>query len=186
MARPQLSKEAIKEAMKGAKRVNKITPNMILNQTILDHYHNVRPDDQDQESPLIVLHQELLGGGAWTRKAKRKMREKYFIAREHAPRATPGEDRFPPDGIGLTSYPLQGLRDVVKLGLKSYESLLAMSMVTKEWTPSNTHSADRHLMPEYRPFQTADIKLDGKDDKNKITIEIQKVQKVVQHLDTEP
>ena len=75
---------------------------------------------------------------------------------------------------------------MVKLGLKSYESLLAMSMVTKEWTPSNTHSADRHLMPEYRPFQTADIKLDGKDDKNKITIEIQKVQKVVQHLDTEP
>ena len=89
MARPQLSKEAIKEAMKGAKRVDKITPNMILNQTILDHYHNVRPDDQDQESPLIVLHQELLGGGAWTRKAKRKMREKYFIAREQYARMEP-------------------------------------------------------------------------------------------------
>ena len=36
MARPQLSKEAIKEAMKGAKRVDKITPNMILNQTIME------------------------------------------------------------------------------------------------------------------------------------------------------
>ena len=89
MARPQLSKETIKEAMKGAKRVDKIIPNMILNQTILDHYHNVRPDNQDQESPLIVLHQELLGGGAWTRKAKRKMREKYFIAREQYVRMEP-------------------------------------------------------------------------------------------------
>ena len=31
--------------MRGAKRVNKIGPNMILNKTILDHYHNVRMVD---------------------------------------------------------------------------------------------------------------------------------------------
>ena len=49
--------------MKGAKRVNEVAPSMILNKTILDHYHN-----------------ELLGGGAWTTKAKKKMREKYFIS----------------------------------------------------------------------------------------------------------
>ena len=36
MAGPQLSKEAIKEAMKGSKRADEITPKMILNQTILD------------------------------------------------------------------------------------------------------------------------------------------------------
>ena len=42
VAGPQVTKEAIKEAMKGNKRVDKITPNMFLNQTILDHYHNVR------------------------------------------------------------------------------------------------------------------------------------------------
>ena len=42
VAGPRLTKEAIKEAMKGNKRVDKITPNMVLNQTILDHYHNVR------------------------------------------------------------------------------------------------------------------------------------------------
>ena len=54
-----------------------------------------------------------------------------------------------------------------------------MSMVIKEWVPSNTHGIDGHLMPEKRPFQTTDIKLDGKDDKNKITLKIQKVQKVV-------
>ena len=78
----------------------------------------------------------------------------------------------------MTFSPFQGLRDVVKLGLKSYKSLLAMSVVTKEWTPSKTHGADGHPLPEYRPFQTTDIKLDGKDDENKITVEIQKVQKV--------
>ena len=42
VAGPQLTKEAIKEAMKGNKRVDEITPNIVLNQTILDHYHNVR------------------------------------------------------------------------------------------------------------------------------------------------
>ena len=63
VAGPQLSKEGVKEAMKEAKRVDKVAPNMILNKTILDHYHN-----------------ELLGGGAWTTNAKKKMREKYFIS----------------------------------------------------------------------------------------------------------
>ena len=89
MAGPQLSKEAIKEAMKGSKRADEITPKMILNQTILDHYHNVRMDDQDEGSPLIILHQELLGVGAWTKKAKKKMREKYFVAREQYARMEP-------------------------------------------------------------------------------------------------
>ena len=41
VAGPQLSKET----MKGAKRVDEISPNMILNKTILDHYHNVKIDD---------------------------------------------------------------------------------------------------------------------------------------------
>ena len=37
----QLSNETVKTAMKGTKRVDEITPNMILNQAILYHYHNV-------------------------------------------------------------------------------------------------------------------------------------------------
>ena len=41
VAGPQLSKEMVKTAMKGTKRVDEIAPNMILNQAILDHYHNV-------------------------------------------------------------------------------------------------------------------------------------------------
>ena len=45
VAGPQVSKETVKEAMKGAKRFEEIAPNMILNKTILDHYHNVRMDD---------------------------------------------------------------------------------------------------------------------------------------------
>ena len=42
VAGPQLSKGTVKEAMKGAKRVDKIAPNTNLNQTIMDHYHNIR------------------------------------------------------------------------------------------------------------------------------------------------
>ena len=41
----QLSKEGVKEAMKGTKRVNEIAPNMILKKKILDHYHNVKTGD---------------------------------------------------------------------------------------------------------------------------------------------
>ena len=67
VAGPQLTKEAITEAMKGKNRVDEITLNMVLNQTILEHYHNVRPVDQDQESQLTIFHQVLLGGGSRTK-----------------------------------------------------------------------------------------------------------------------
>ena len=39
-------------------------------------------DNRDRGSLLITLHQELLGGGTWTAKAKKKMMEKYFNSRE--------------------------------------------------------------------------------------------------------
>ena len=42
MAGPQLTKETVKEAMMGANRVDESAPNMILNQTIMVHYQNVR------------------------------------------------------------------------------------------------------------------------------------------------
>ena len=45
IAGPQPTKEATKKVRKRTKRVDKITSNMILNQTILDHYHNVRLHD---------------------------------------------------------------------------------------------------------------------------------------------
>ena len=47
--------------MRGAKRVDVFAPNMIINQTILNHYYNVRMDDWDQQSSLMILHQELGG-----------------------------------------------------------------------------------------------------------------------------
>ena len=56
VAGPQLYKETVKEAMRGAERVVEVAPNMILNQTILDHYHNGRRDNQDQGFPLIILY----------------------------------------------------------------------------------------------------------------------------------
>ena len=70
---------------------------------------------------------------------------------------------------------------MAKLGLKAYESPLAMSMVTKEWVPAVTHNINGHLLAEYRPFQTTDITLEGKDNENKITLKIQKGEKV-KHL----
>ena len=82
VAGPQLSKATVKTAMKGAKRVDEIALNMILNQTILDHYHNVREPGKGQGNLLIFLPQERLGGGTWTTKAKKKIREKYYVARE--------------------------------------------------------------------------------------------------------
>ena len=67
---------------------------------------------------------------------------------------------------------------MAKLGLKAYKSLLAMSMVTKEWVPAVTRYIKGHLLAEYRPFKTTNITLGGKDDENKNTLEIQKGQKV--------
>ena len=52
-----------------------------------------------------------------------------------------------------------------------------MSTLTKEWTPPDYYGADGHPLPEYRPCQVANIKLDGKDDENKINAEIQKFYK---------
>ena len=67
---------------------------------------------------------------------------------------------------------------MVKLGIKSYESLLAMSALTKEWTPPDYYGADRQPLPGYRPCQVTNIKLIKKDDKIKINAEIQKFYKV--------
>ena len=89
-------------------------------------------------------------------------------APQHALWITLGENTFPPDGLNLTLSPLSGLRDMVQLGLGAYESLLAMSMVTKEWVPSAIHNINGLPMAENRPFQTTDITLDGRDDENNI------------------
>ena len=38
---------------------------------------------------MTFLPQELLGGGTWTSKAKKKMREKYYVTREQHVRMEP-------------------------------------------------------------------------------------------------
>ena len=109
MAGPQLNKEAVAEAMKNNRRVEEITPNMVLNQAILEHCHNVRPVDQDQGSQLIIFHHVLLGHGTWTKKTKKKMREKYFIAREQYIKMEPPTLKARPSfrslGLKTTSPP---------------------------------------------------------------------------------
>ena len=47
--------------------------------------------------------------------------------------------------------------DVAKLGLKAYKSLLAMSMVTKDWAPAVTHNINGHMLAEYWPCQPTNI-----------------------------
>ena len=63
---------------------------MILNQTILDHYHN-----------------ELLEGGPWTTKTKKKMTKKYFIYREQHIKMEPPTKREHREGPGHRDSPLQ-------------------------------------------------------------------------------
>ena len=44
---PQLSKEIVKSAMKGRKRLDEVAPTIVLNEEIMDHYHQVYTiDDQ--------------------------------------------------------------------------------------------------------------------------------------------
>ena len=43
--RPQLSKETVKSAMEGRKRLDEVTPNIVLNEEIMDHYHQVNMID---------------------------------------------------------------------------------------------------------------------------------------------
>ena len=76
VAGPQLSKEVVK------------TANMVLNQAILDHYHTVS-QARARGNLLIFLPQELLGGGTWISKAKKKMKEKYYVTREQHVRMEP-------------------------------------------------------------------------------------------------
>ena len=66
----------------------------------------------------------------------------------------------------------------MKLGLKAYKSLLAMSTVTKDWTASDIHNNHGHLLPEYRPCHITDIIFGGTEDKEKITLEIRKMKRV--------
>ena len=64
----------------------------------------------------------------------------------------------------------------MKLGLKSYESLLAMGIVTKNWVTTALRNNGSHLTAEFHPSQVTDIVL-SKQDHEKITIEIQKANK---------
>ena len=65
---------------------------------------------------------------------------------------------------------------MVKLGLKSYKSLLAMGIVTKNWESTALRDNGGHLTAEFRPSQVTDIVL-SEQDEEKITIEVQKAHK---------
>ena len=68
------------------------------------------------------------------------------------------------------------MRDLVKLGLKSYESLLAMGVVTKNWVTTALRDNGSHLLAVFRPSQVADIVLTEQDEE-KIAIKVQKANK---------
>ena len=62
---PAVSKEQLKALLKVAKRVDDLEPTLTLNPAIIDIYKT-----------------ELLGGGRWGVKARRTMREKYYLTRD--------------------------------------------------------------------------------------------------------
>ena len=59
----QLSKEEMLGAMEDAKRIDNKEPNMTLNPAL-----------------VASLHMGLLGGGAWSTKARKAVKEKYFLS----------------------------------------------------------------------------------------------------------
>ena len=66
--------------------------------------------------------------------------------------------------FNLTLFPSSWVRDATKLGLKAYNSLLAMKTVTMDWVPEIIHDKNGHLLTDYQTFQTTDILLERKDD----------------------
>ena len=67
---------------------------------------------------------------------------------------------------------------MAKLRLKEYESLLAMSTVTKDWEVISIHDDHGNLQADFCPWQPTNITVGGSEDEAKIIDEICKIQKV--------
>ena len=69
--------------MKSDKRADKAGPNMILYKEIISHHQGEETTEIEAKLSLMFPHQELVGGGAWTAKAKKKeMKDNDFVFRE--------------------------------------------------------------------------------------------------------
>ena len=139
----QLSKEEVLEAMKDAKRIDDKEPNMILNPALITSFHK-----------------GLLGGGAWGTKARKAMKEKYFLSKGQfrkmdAPTLRGTKLNMAIKGMefgGLSKTLLhlhQQARDVAKLGLREYESFIFMNKKAKDWVSTATHDEDGKELPEF-------------------------------------
>ena len=93
------------------------------------------------EALMDLYHEDLLGGGTWTAKVRQRKKERYSV-----PHNQYEETRAPTmkgtliysaiRGLNLEDHTRtlhelhQELRGVTRLGLKAYENLLAMSLIT--------------------------------------------------------
>ena len=64
-----------------------------------------------------------------------------------------------------------------KLGLREYESQLAMGMVTKDWEAIDIHDNHGNLVADFRPRQPLNIAVEGPEAKAKVPDKIRKMQK---------
>ena len=89
---------------------------------------------------LDLYHKDPLRGGTWTDETKKRIEEKCSIPRgQHEETSAP--TMLDSEGYSRTLQELhQELKDATKLGLRSYENLLAMSLTAKHWTPMDTTS----------------------------------------------
>ena len=123
----------------------------------------------------------------WTAKIEKKMREKYFISRSQfhkmeAPslKGARLNTVVKSDVSGASKTLLMihhGVKDVVKLGLREQESLLAVDILTGDRVPVMTHSEKGEFLPDYHPKTPDDIVVGGEDGEEKIAMAIGDLQK---------
>ena len=159
---PSMEKDDLLELMKETKRIDDKEPTIKLNDAMIE-----------------TFHKELLGKGAWTKKYRTAMKDKYWLSRAQrsvmeAPtmRGTKiytAVKGFDFRGLGKTLLGMhEQVRDVVKLGLREYEIVLKASKESRDWAPVDTHDQDNKLLPEYTLAAPDDIPLNEADDLKKI------------------
>ena len=157
----------MRDFMKETKRIDEKEPNMALNPAL-----------------ITTFHKGLLGGGAWDSKARKAMREKYYLPRSQfrkmdAPTLRGTRLNMAVKGLefgGLSKTLLhlhQQARDVAKLGLREYETFVFLHRKSKDWVSTATHDGKDHegkdiRLPEFVLAKSDDFELNCEGDDAKV------------------
>ena len=157
-----MSKGELEEMLREQKRIDDVEPNFFLNPPLISTYH-----------------QTLLGGGSWGPKAKKAMREKYFLSPAQyrqldAPTLRGTKLNMAVKGLefgGLSSTLLQlhqQVRVVAKFGLREYEIFLGMTRRWKGWSSVATRDQEGAMLPAFLFAKPEDIEVNRKGDGEKV------------------